>query len=328
MTAPAPKGHADLKELAAKLRRPLKTLYVLKAENDPWMVQQDFRTDRAHWFADLYEQLNIRAGIHIRRIFYLLVSQPNLLRLNGERFENTVDCEQLLGSAVRDARYLGLVPANAFIDLRNPKPTINFESVEDIGAEIKIHRGWSFSHTFGMDYRAPSYYLPRAELIQEPSFGQQFQVEIWIEKSTADDVLQLLGEEYGINIVPFTGEVSQTACEDLVDRAIASGRPVRILHVTDFDPAGRISMPVAAARKIDFYAKQSGVDLDIQFEHVALTEEQCRKYELPRTPIKPSERRVANFEAQHGEGGTELDALEALHPGVLRQILVEHIERY
>jgi hypothetical protein len=29
-----------------------------------------------------------------------------------------------------------------------------------------------------------------------------------------------------------------------------------------------------------------------------------------------------------GAGATELDALEALHPGVLRQILVEHIERY
>jgi hypothetical protein len=49
---------------------------------------------------------------------------------------------------------------------------------------------------------------------------------------------------------------------------------------------------------------------------------------LPRTPIKASELRGANFEAQFGEGGTELDSLEALHPGALRKILVEHIERY
>ncbi len=61
---------------------------------------------------------------------------------------------------------------------------------------------------------------------------------------------------------------------------------------------------------------------------IALTQEQCVEYELPRTPIKKSELRAANFEAQFGEGGIELDALEALHPGVLRQILVEHIERY
>jgi hypothetical protein len=113
----------------------------------------------------------------------------------------------------------------------------------------------------------------------------------------------------------------------LVDRAIASGRPVRIFHVTDFDPAGR-SMPVAAAVKINFFAQQSGVDLDIRFEHVALTHEQCIEYELPRTPIKELERRAANFEAQFGTGQTELDALQALHPGALRAILVEHIERY
>jgi hypothetical protein len=56
--------------------------------------------------------------------------------------------------------------------------------------------------------------------------------------------------------------------------------------------------------------------------------EQCIEYELPRTPIKESEHRAANFEAQFGTGATELDALQALHPGALREILVEHIERY
>jgi vacuolar-type H+-ATPase subunit H len=87
-------------------------------------------------------------------------------------------------------------------------------------------------------------------------------------------------------------------------------------------------MPISAAVKIDFFAKKSGVDLDIRLEHVALTEEQCVQYRLPRTPIKETETRAASFEARYGTGGTELDALEALHPGVLRQILVQHIERY
>jgi hypothetical protein len=49
---------------------------------------------------------------------------------------------------------------------------------------------------------------------------------------------------------------------------------------------------------------------------------------LPRTPNNEKETRAASFEARYGAGRTELDALEALHPGVLRQILVEHIERY
>jgi hypothetical protein len=138
-----------------------------------------------------------------------------------------------------------------------------------------------------------------------------------------------LGREYGINIATFVGEVSATACKNLVDRAIATGRPVRIFYISDFDPGGR-SMPVAAAVKIDFYAKKSGVedDLDVRLIPVALTEKQCIEYELPRTPIKEKELRGAKFEARFGEGATELDALEATHPGVLRQILVEHIEGY
>lgn len=323
-----PKGHADLKALSEGLRRPLRTLHALTAGNDPFMVQQDFRLEAAHWFKELYDRLKISAGIHIRRIFYLLVSQPDLVRLNGERFENTVECANHLGEAVRDARYLGLIEADAFIDRKNPEPTINLgEGDIDTAAEINPVAGSIECHEFGIYYVAPTLIFPEIILLSEPRVGQRYHLEIWIEKSTANDLLLPLGREYGINIATFTGEVSLTACKNLVDRAIASGRPVRIFHVTDFDPAGR-SMPVAAAVKINFFAQQSGVDLDIRFEHVALTDEQCVEYELPRTPIKASETRGARFEARFGEGATELDALQALHPGVLRQILVEHIERY
>jgi hypothetical protein len=59
-----------------------------------------------------------------------------------------------------------------------------------------------------------------------------------------------------------------------------------------------------------------------------MTVDQCRDYALPRTPIKETERRAEAFEARFGEGATELDALEALHPGELRRILVQEIERY
>lgn len=59
-----------------------------------------------------------------------------------------------------------------------------------------------------------------------------------------------------------------------------------------------------------------------------LTPEQCEHYRLPRTPIKKSERRAGRFEERFGEGATELDALEALHPGELAKIIESEIERY
>ena len=51
-------------------------------------------------------------------------------------------------------------------------------------------------------------------------------------------------------------------------------------------------------------------------------------YALPRIPIKDSDRRRAAFEEQHGEGGTELDALEAIHPGEIGRIVEAAIDRY
>jgi hypothetical protein len=40
----SPNNHADLKELAKKLRRPLDTLYALSLGNDPLMVDQALRS--------------------------------------------------------------------------------------------------------------------------------------------------------------------------------------------------------------------------------------------------------------------------------------------
>jgi hypothetical protein len=323
-----PKCRADLKELAKTLRRRLDTLYTLGDTNDPWMADADFRSKHAYWVADIFKRFEIRSRIHARQIHYRLVSQKTpILQVDDTPYVNSIDCFTRLCGAIRDARYLDLISTEVIIDRRNPEPIINFDSDDDVGAEIKINHGAVVQFDFGRDYHAPSYYLPSARLVDEPSFGQRYHLEIWIEKSTANEVLLQLGLEYGINVATFIGEVSATACKNLVDRAIASGKPVRIAYISDFDPAGR-DMPISAAVKIDFFAKKSGVDLDIRLEPVALTEGQCIQYQLPRTPIKETENRAASFEARYGAGATELDALEALHPGVLRQILVEHIERY
>jgi hypothetical protein len=71
-----------------------------------------------------------------------------------------------------------------------------------------------------------------------------------------------------------------------------------------------------------------GLDLDIQVRVVALTKEQVIEYDIPPIPLKETEKRAANFHEQHGGLAAELDALEALHPGELRRILAQEIERY
>jgi hypothetical protein len=105
------------------------------------------------------------------------------------------------------------------------------------------------------------------------------------------------------------------------------GRQVRIIYVSDFDPGG-MSMPLAEARKIEWFLRNLDSSLDIQLQPVVLTHEQCAEYRLPRTPIKESERRAGRFEDRFGAGATELDVFEALYSGQLRKILVRTIERF
>jgi hypothetical protein len=87
-------------------------------------------------------------------------------------------------------------------------------------------------------------------------------------------------------------------------------------------------MPLAVARKIEWFIREYDFDYDVQVRPVILTQDQCAEYELPRTPNAVTDPRAARFEARFGEGRTELDALEALHPGELRNILTAEIDRY
>jgi hypothetical protein len=240
------------------------------------------------------------------------------VRVDGSPYENTIDCWVEICHATRDALLLGLVPPDAFVDNRTDDPVIHLVSPDD--ASIGIGGGQPFL----TDTQMPE--LPTLAL-DRPVVPQPYHIEIWSEKSTMNDILVPLAEMFKLNLITGAGEMSTTVCIDLVDRAEQSDRPVRILYVSDFDPGG-LSMPLAVARKIEFELQRRCVDLDIQVRPIVLSHEQCAEYRLPRIPIKVTEKRATKFEERFGEGATELDALEALHPGLLRQILEREIGRY
>ena len=54
-------------------------------------------------------------------------------------------------------------------------------------------------------------------------------------------------------------------------------------------------MPVAVARKIEHRLYENGIEADITLQPIILTPEQCIEFQLPRTPIKETERRGPNF---------------------------------
>lgn len=334
-------NYEALKEEAARNGVKVAALLALAPQNDPFYTGRPAELEAAQWFYTLYQKFNYTGGVHLRRIHYQIVSQdPPAKMPNGDTYENTDNCWQFLNNAAKWARYLDLVPADQFVDRRNPDAIIHSRfcqpghwMYDDPTPEISITEGTSFE-----PYTVPALpdlpELPR-NLPDMPNFSilgyagmqQPYLVEVWAEKTTMNDVLLPLCQEYGINLVTGAGELSITAVIQFLKRVEEAGRPARILYVSDFDPAG-LGMPISVARKIEFYARQMADDFDVKLDPLVLSPEQIEQYELPRVPVKDSDKRKTNFEAAYGQGQVELDALEALHPGVLRDIVQQAIFNY
>jgi hypothetical protein len=333
-----PLTYEDVKALAVVLGRPAETLIALAASNDPFYVVPRRQT-AANWFAiEVWPLLDIdeNGGIHVRRVHYVLVSLPAENRPrkpDGTAYENTSDDWDLLVAASRDARELDLVDAGLFIDRRAAEPVIYIPEGEDSDAAIDVVGGEISEQTESV----PSFtYAPRRYVfpglpdysVTPPEIAEPYVIELWIEKSTMADVLEPIARRYGVTLVTGVGELSLTRVHEVVERVSEHRRKTRIIYISDFDPAGN-AMPVSIARKIEFLLRRDGLgDLDIRLDPLLLTREQVEHYQLPRIPIKDSERRKVSFEERFGEGAVELDALEALHPGELARLVIDRIEVY
>jgi hypothetical protein len=309
--------YAELKRLSQELRRPLETLVALNLNNDPFVADLGHRRRDAEWFADLWKRFKLGSGIHLRRVHYRLISQESPIKMpDGKAYENSYACWTMMHEAARDARYLDLVPIDDFVDRRNAEPIEHHPTEGASSGAVVVAED--------DPARMPE---PPELVFSRPYVPPRFHIEIWAEKTTMNDVLLPLAVRHQVNLVTGAGELSTTACNLLVERARKSQRPVRILYLSDFDASG-VNMPVSVAAKIDYVRRQKQLESDIQLRAVALTYEQCQRYDLPRTPIKDSDRSKDAFERRFGRGGTELDALEALHPGELRRIFENEINRY
>src|SRR6266702_3504837 len=314
--------YGQIKQMAKETGQRVTDLIVLAPQNDPFYTGTPNDCALAEWFAGLWHAFGYTRGVHIRRVHYQIVSQnPPVLLPNGVPYENTVECWDILNLASKAARYLGLVDPASFRDRRNPEPVVyarHWRSRPAVYASGDIETS---------DLSLPAFpALPQYQL--SGYRGQQaYHVELWCEKSTMNDVLEPLCQHYGANLQTGLGELSITATLALVSRLRQANTPARILYVSDFDPAGQ-SMPVAVSRKIEYFVRTLGLNVDVRVFPVVLTLDQVRYYQLPRTPIKETERRRVGFESRHGEGAVELDALEALYPGELQAVLSRYIECY
>ena len=333
----APRGFEAVKALAKAAGRRIETLLALGRSADPFFTGSPAQTRDAEWFAEWWKRLGLTARrlIHLRAIHYLLVALGNVLRPDGRPYENTEQCWKWLAEASAPARYLDLVPADAFVDRKNPPPRLHAElrdpdrddeprwsvDVEDMSwdlPEIDTDPGWA------LDFALPT---PSVHGYDYSPADQPYLLEVWVEKSTMNDVLLPVCQEFGGNLVYASGFQSISNVREMLERVAAHGKPARIFYISDFDPAGDL-MPTAVARQAEFWLSELAPGADIKLTPLALTAEQVREYRLPRTPIKEEDLRRSGFEEAYGEGAVELDALEALHPGELARLVREALAPY
>lgn len=303
-------------------------LLAMSEDTDPFFAGRPARLRAAEWFAAQWRKFSWGENLHVRRAHYVLcsVTPQVLLPGGGEPYLNTTECWKFLCSASMGARAHGLV--GGFVDRRNPSPAIHTRS------------GGNPNHTWQASVSAftprfaqqtPTFLLPK---IYPPGVHidgfepySPWTVCVVCEKTTQNDILAPLSEKHGFDLVTGAGELSQTAARLLVDRAVARGKALHVIYISDHDPAGA-AMPVSFARKIEYLIRNQQLDVEITLDQLCLTAEQVAEYELPRIPIKESERRARKFEERFGEGAVELDALEALRPGTLAKLVVEQVGRY
>jgi hypothetical protein len=294
-------------------RKPnLRTLVVLSSQHDPFNSGTEGDQAKAEWFADVFGSTT---GTHLRRIHYRLVARGDVMRADGELYENDKDSWAYLTDASKHARYLGKVDPEDIVDRRNPSPHVYMapglglrpEFTYEVGAHnldrIYTHLGNSYWPLVDVETQIEGYIYEEAL--------QPYHVEVWAEKTTMNDILVPLCASLGANYVSGAGYQSITAMVNLLrDRVGRLKKPCRVLYVSDYDAAGR-NMPKQMARHMEFWSERYGTDHDIRVEPIVMTAEQSKKY-----PTAPD------------TGAVELDAMEELDPGLLGRIVRQHVSQF
>lgn len=227
-------------------------------------------------------------------------------------YENTPQNYKSLGQVLSRARIAGLLDWEMIED-RGRRPHVNgeYDSLQDL-----LRAAFN------------SYRLPRWH-------GQDYYVELWVEKEALAGVLLPLASEYHVTVMVNKGYSSSSAMKESADRfnaacwgepdepreATVPKRPV-ILYLGDHDPSGEDMVRDIEERMTTF-----GVS-DIEVVKVALTFDQVQQYKCPPNFVKMKDgafkdSRAKAYVEKFGRRSWEVDALS---PPILQKLIREAIE--
>jgi hypothetical protein len=272
-------------------------LTVLATQNDPFRVDTAARHRDGEWLALQAERLGLgHRKIHLRGLHYMLVSSTALVKPNGAPYRNVEeDWDWLIEDAAKAARWLGYIPFEQIVDARNSEPVIR---VREQKPELPP-QPWI---SVGLDVTVPD--------------AVDLQPYVYVDPFRVD-------QPYRLVFLP-AGEITDSQLYRMASEGAADGRPMVVFCFSDCDPAGW-QMPISIARKLQAFGALLFPALQFQVRRVALIPGQVRLHGLPSSPLKHTEKRADKWREKMGVEQTEIDALAALQPALLRRIAREAV---
>jgi hypothetical protein len=284
-------------------------LTVLAPQHDPFRADTPAKHRDGEWLAVEAEQLGLGDRvIHLRGLHYMLVS-GEAVKPDGKPYSNTEDDWRWLQEhAAKAARWLGYLPFAQIADHRNAPPIVQEFKPPDPTPYINVE----------VEIEIPDELEPRAEVADFRGV-QPFKLAMFGEKASLEEILAPICERRQADLYLPTGEISDTLLYRMAAVGAADGRRMVVLCFSDSDPSGW-QMPISIARKLQAFAALEFHGLEFEVHRVALSPDQVREYGLPSTPLKATELRADAWQAAMGTEQTEIDALAALQPDLLREI--------
>ena len=301
---------------------------VLSRYSDPWTPWSETHIQKAQWVADYFAKMGRQ--IHERGFHYWLVSLGDVVKPNGTPYSNTEKDWNLLQQWVKWAKYLQIGDWSNLIDRKHPEPVDYLELFAEAG---QLYEGLDTPDKL-VDSKLKGLVDSIIEemMLAVPHYEnlgyQNYFLVVFCEKNSMNDYIAPVVEQLNSVFQPLVGESSLERVEAIVRRASEVKKPVRIFYISDFDPSGN-QMPISVARKAEWFMREKyKLPFDVKLKQIALTYDQITRYRLPGIPTKESDSRAKSFIERFGDRATELDALEALHPGELAKIVREALEPY
>ncbi len=294
-------------------------LTVLSASNDPYRFDNAKGHELGGWFAHWKASFlpDPDAVVHLRGLHYMLVARGDVQKPDGTIYTNTdKNWVWLQSKASKAARWLGYVPFECIKDQRADPPVVFDGGHHWDGMAVGSRQIFS-----GDEINIPPLLdlLPGIRWSRGKPHRQPFRIVFIGEKSSLSEVLHPIAVHVRGELFLGSDESSESHVSEIAARAAADGRPLVVLYFSDFDPSGH-QMAVSVARKIQAHVDMRYPQLRAQLHHVALTLDQVTEYNLPSTPLKETEKRAERWREAMEREQTEIDALAALRPDVLRQV--------